>query len=81
MTVTTQERNEVSPQDSTTVRQKGSTTERLKITVYPTAEQQHKLKALIIDYWQQHDRLITQNDIIRHLIDRCTVADLEDLEE
>ena len=58
--------------------QKGSTGKSHKITFYPGQGQEHKLNALIVQYWQRHDRMLNQNDILRCLVEQCTIDSLEE---
>jgi len=81
MTVKTQDRNAVLPLGGTTgTQQKGSTAKRSKITLYPSPGQEQKLERLIIQYYERHQRLVNQNDLLRHLIDQCTIDDFEGME-
>ena len=68
---TTQKRNTVSTQ-------KGSTGKTHKITFYPGPGQEHKLNELIFQYWQRHDRMLNQNDILRYMVEQYTIDDLEE---
>ncbi|HYT42950.1 MAG TPA: hypothetical protein VEP90_11440 [Methylomirabilota bacterium] len=50
-----------------------------KITFYLTTEQVYKLDDLTHEYRKIRGRRINRNDIIRHLIDRCTIELLAEL--
>jgi hypothetical protein len=52
-----------------------------KITFYPTPEQDFKLNDLVAQHWLRHHRMIGVNDILRHLVERCTIESLDDLEQ
>ncbi len=59
--------------------QKGSTGKTHKITFYPGPGQEDKLNELIVEYWQRHHRMLNQNDILRHLVEQCSITSLETL--
>ena len=75
---TLQQGEEVETQYSNTaIPQEGKTT---KATIYLTAELKNKLKELEIEYWNRHHKEIDRNKILRHLLEKCTIDDLEDIQ-
>ena len=92
-TVTTSHSDTVKPLERPTVLQKGSEavspshSETVKppkdqfsrkVSFYLTSEQEKKLDDLADDYRRQHEgKRINRNDIVRHLINRCTLETLE----
>jgi hypothetical protein len=48
-----------------------------KITFYLTVEQANKLDDLAHDYKKRRGKRINRNDIVRYLIDHCTLESLE----
>jgi hypothetical protein len=50
-----------------------------KITFYLTTQQAEKLDDLAHDFRKRHHKRINRNDIIRHLIDQCTLNSLDTL--
>lgn len=65
--------NTAQPQSGKTVKQKGKT------SFYLADGQEEKLEELAFRFLQQHGRRINRNEIVRHLIDRCTLESLEGL--
>ncbi len=81
--VTVQEEQDTkpSPSHSETVKPPKDQFSR-KVSFYLTSEQEKKLDDLADDYRRQHEgKRINRNDIVRHLINRCTLETLESLEE
>ena len=63
---------------NTVTRQDGKTVEEFeKTTFYLTAEQVEKLDDLAHDHKKQTGQRINRNDIVRHLIDRATLDQME----
>ena len=61
---------------STTARQpRGSQEKLVKVTFYLTQKQISKLDELEFEYKKGNRREIKRNEIIRYLIDRCTLED------
>ena len=50
-----------------------------KLTVYLTQEQQDKLDGLEIQYYQRQKKKVNRMEIVRYLIDRCDINDLQSL--
>jgi hypothetical protein len=76
----TQESSTTSTQESTeATTQKGKKAKTHKITFYPGPRQEHKLNELIVEYWYRHSIMINQNDILRHLVEQCSIDSLDNL--
>lgn len=73
--------NTVSPSHSETVTKPGSSTteKKSKVSFYLSPEQEEKLNDLEVAFWQQHKKRINRNDIVRYLIDHCSIHSLEGL--
>lgn len=79
-TVQEEQRAEVSPSHSETVKLSKDQFSR-KVSFYLTPGQEKKLDDLADDYRRQHEgKRINRNDIVRHLVDQCTLESLESLE-
>ncbi len=79
-TVQEESRTELSPSHGETVKPSKDQFSR-KVSFYLTPEQEKKLDDLADDYRRQHEgRRINRNDIVRHLINHCTLETLETLE-
>jgi hypothetical protein len=80
-TVQEEQRTELSPFHSETVGLSKDQFSR-KVSFYLTPRQEKKLDDLADDYRRQHEgKRINRNDIVRHLINHCTLESLESLEE
>lgn len=80
-TVQEEQRTEFSPFHGETVGLSKDQFSR-KVSFYLTPGQEKKLDDLADDYRRQHDgKRINRNDIVRHLINQCTLETLESLEE
>jgi hypothetical protein len=68
------------PLNRQTVAQSHRETVRLdKITFYLTAEQIKKLDQLEIEYRMNTGRRINRNDLVRHLIEQCSITSFDDM--
>jgi hypothetical protein len=80
-TVQEEQRTDLSPFHGETVGLSKDQFSR-KVSFYLTPGQEKKLDDLADDYRRQHDgKRINRNDIVRHLINQCTLETLESLEE
>lgn len=80
VTVQEEQHTKPSPSHSETVKPPKDQFSR-KVSFYLTSEQEKKLDDLADDYRRQHEgKRINRNDIVRHLINRCTLETLETLE-
>jgi hypothetical protein len=68
-----QEKETVTPSNSTTVKKQE------KISFYLTTDQADKLDDLAHEHKKGTGKRINRNDIVRHLIDRCSIQDLSDI--
>lgn len=68
-------------QQSETVKQSSRTTTKKqeKISFYLTIEQAEKLDDLAYEHKKRTGKRINRNDIVRYLIDACSIGDLKDL--
>ena len=64
----------VTPLHSTTVKKE------MKVSFYLTPEQAEKLDDLAYEHKKLTGKRINRNDIVRHLIDHCSIEDLHDIE-
>jgi hypothetical protein len=79
-TVQSEQQIELSPSHGDTVKPSKDQFSR-KVSFYLTREQEKKLDDLADDYRRQHEgKRINRNDIVRYLIDHCTLKTLETLE-
>ncbi len=51
-----------------------------KTSFYLTSSEIKKLKDLEFAYWQRHEQPINRNDLVRYLIDGCTIDSFDDLD-
>ena len=78
--VQSEQQIELSPSHGDTVKPSKDQFSR-KVSFYLTREQEKKLDDLADDYRRQHEgKRINRNDIVRYLIDHCTLKMLETLE-
>jgi hypothetical protein len=52
---------------------------RSKISIYLSEDQENKLDDLVHEYKKVKGRRINRNDIVRYLVDRCTIDSLMEL--
>ena len=73
-TVTLQQSKEVKPLYSTTTKKESKT------SIYFTPEEVNKLDDLAYEYKKRTGKRINRNDIVRYLVDHCSIEDLHDIE-
>ena len=69
-----QQSRKVKPLNSTTVKKE------IKVSFYLTPEQEQKLDDLAYEHKKQTGKRINRNDIVRHLVDHCSIEDLQNIE-
>lgn len=72
-TVVQENSNTVKLQSGNTAELQSAAATRVKMTIYPTAAQATKLDRLALEYQEKTNRRIDRQDIVRLLIDRCTL--------
>ena len=73
-TVPLQQSRKVKPLNSLTVKKE------VKVSFYLTPEQEQKLDDLTYEHKRRTGKRINRNDIIRHLLDHCSIEDLQNIE-
>jgi hypothetical protein len=73
-TVTLQQSKEVTPLNSTTTKKESKT------SIYFTPEEVNKLDDLAYEHKKRTGKRINRNDIVRHLVDHCSIEDLQNIE-
>ena len=68
-----QQSRKVKPLNSTTVKKE------VKVSFYLTPEQEQKLDDLAYEHKKRTGKRINRNDIVRHLVDNCSIEDLRNL--
>ncbi len=69
-----QQSRKVKPLNSTTVKKE------VKVSFYLTPEQEQKLDDLAYEHKKRTGKRINRNDIVRHLVDYCSIEDLQNIE-
>jgi hypothetical protein len=72
-TVTQYQSKGVKPLNSSTVKKE------VKVSFYLTPEEEQKLDDLAYEHKKRTGKRINRNDIVRHLIDNCSIEDLHNL--
>jgi hypothetical protein len=73
-TVIEQQSRKVKPLNSTTAKKDS------KVSFYLTSEQEQKLDDLAYEHKKHTGKRINRNDIVRHLVDHCSIEDLQNIE-
>jgi hypothetical protein len=73
-TVIEQQSRKVKPLNSTTAKKD------TKVSFYLTSEQEQKLDDLAYEHKKHTGKRINRNDIVRHLVDHCSIEDLQNIE-
>jgi hypothetical protein len=73
-TVIQQQSRKVKTLNSTTVKKE------VKVSFYLTPEQEQKLDDLAYEHKKRTGKRINRNDIVRHLVDHCSIEDLQNIE-